>query len=77
MIEVFKTNVEETADAIWLIAQITIAFPEYAVNFDLQDCDRILRIKTTGSDVDAYCVRTILDASGFECEILEDLIAAE
>ena len=50
MVEVFKTNVKDQAVADKLIEQIHKTFIHYKANFDLQDCDNILRVKSmTGS----------------------------
>lgn len=44
MIEVFKTDVRNERDVNLLIALIHKTFGEYRANFDLEDCDRILRV---------------------------------
>ena len=44
MIEVFKTNVKDKTQSQVLIEMIHSAFPTYKVNFDLEDCDKILRV---------------------------------
>lgn len=46
MIEVFKTNVNTRAHARQLVQVIQQTFEGYSANFDLEDCDRILRIKS-------------------------------
>jgi hypothetical protein len=43
MIEVFKTNVTEKENADSLLEQLHKV--NYKANFDLEDCDRILRIE--------------------------------
>jgi len=45
MIEVFKTNVEHSEQAAKLITVLTKQFSSFTVNFDLEDRDKILRIK--------------------------------
>jgi hypothetical protein len=67
MIEVFKTNVD-TIVAPDLLAQLQHHFPSCKINFDLDDCDRILRIE--GQD---FCVTTIIEliaGSNYTCEVL-------
>jgi len=44
MIEVFKTNVKHADHAKILVDQIHTTFADYTANFDLEDCDRILRV---------------------------------
>jgi hypothetical protein len=43
-VEVFKTNVADPERAKWLVDQIERNFTNCKVNFDLDDCDRILRV---------------------------------
>jgi tRNA G26 N,N-dimethylase Trm1 len=45
MIEIFKTNVQKKSETNHIIAVIKKQFPDYIINFDLEDCDRILRIE--------------------------------
>ena len=45
MVEVFKTNVQSQFHANNLTEQISTAFVDYLANFDLEDCDNILRIE--------------------------------
>lgn len=68
MVEVFKTNIEENiADSI--LQKLVSHLPESYVNFDLEDCDRILRIENC--TVHAMEVIQIIKQNGFECELLE------
>lgn len=46
MIEIFKTNVQKKSDASYIIAILKRKFPDYKINFDLEDCDKILRVET-------------------------------
>jgi len=45
MVEVFKTNVKSTQQSIIILSKIRKYFPKLRVNFDLGDCDKILRIE--------------------------------
>ncbi len=45
MVEVFKTNVEEVSDASKIVTILLQHFPDSTINFDLDDCDKVLRIK--------------------------------
>jgi len=76
MIEVFKTNVDNKASAANLIALLRINFG-YAVNFDLEDCDRILRVECTTGPVDAVAIIQLLHKAGFTAYILEDIVAQQ
>ncbi|HVM89026.1 MAG TPA: hypothetical protein VMT76_12625 [Puia sp.] len=69
MIEVFKTNVQEKHQAKKIIGLLQQHFPGSKINFDLEDCDKVLRIDSqciTAADV----INTV-KATGFMCEELE------
>jgi hypothetical protein len=68
MVEVFKTNVEQIEQSQWLINQIVRHIPNGTVNFDLEDCDKILRV-----EAESISNRTIIDLlnkNGFHAEVL-------
>jgi hypothetical protein len=69
MIEVYKTNVRNKAAAKRILDSLKEKFADARINFDLHDCDRILRIdgieKSHTQDI-------VMDLNkwGFKCEIL-------
>jgi hypothetical protein len=68
MVEIFKTNVQEVDDANMLIQKLRKHFPNYKINFDLEDCDKILRIE--GNRINAKVVLEIVWNIGYFCEAL-------
>ena len=74
MIEVFKTNVRDRCDANMLIEQIQQSFFNYQANFDLDDCDRILRVKCISGTIQAALIIELLKDAGFDAAILPDNI---
>jgi hypothetical protein len=70
MVEVFKTNVQSQYDAIALKEILLKEFPVIQINFDLDDCDKILRME--GKIVPVSSVIQIVKMEGFNCEILEE-----
>lgn len=72
MVEVFKTNVNDQGHAHMLIDQIHRNFIEYKANFDLQDCDNILRVECKSGLVQVSCVVDFLKDFGFKAEVLPD-----
>jgi hypothetical protein len=72
MIEIFKTNVRSSIHAKMLVSQIHTAFGNYEANFDLDDCDNILRIKSISGTVQASRLIAFLKDFGFNAEVLED-----
>ena len=76
MIEVFKTNVESDDQAIMLTDLIHKNFADYKVNFDLQDCDNILRVKSATACIQTDYLINFLREFGFHAEILPDECAS-
>jgi hypothetical protein len=70
MIEIFKTNVSSPDHAEMLINGIHQAFAGYKANFDLDDCDNILRIKSTTGSIRVSCLVDFLKDFGFHAEVL-------
>lgn len=68
IIEVFRTTVNHECSAQQLITQLLGLYPDAVINFDLEDCDSILRI-CGGCDPEA--VASLLRRNGFECAPLE------
>jgi hypothetical protein len=68
-IEIFKTNVNNPKSAAQIISSLESLFPSYQFNFDLEDCDRILRIEGEFIDFNKIC--GLLNSSGYQCEILQ------
>lgn len=72
MIEVFKTNVTNKYYAEMLVISLQKFFPGYTANFDLEDCDRILRVKCWHGSVDPSEVVDFLRDFDFQAEVLPD-----
>lgn len=74
MVEVFKTNVTSPLAACLVRAHIMQSCPEYQVTFDLEDCDRILRIVTHQEKVNPELVCGLVASMGFSATPLEDVV---
>lgn len=72
MVEVFRTNVRSGEEARMLVAVIEATFGNYKANFDLEDCDRILRVKTQWDPVQPWPLIRLLKRFGFNAEVLPD-----
>ncbi len=68
IVEVFKTNVAEVELSERLIQQLARQFPESLINFDMDDCDKILRVEATV--VSPEKIIQILNSNGYTCEVL-------
>lgn len=74
MVAVFKTNIADKETAKRLLNLLHMDFCNYLANFDLEDCDRILRIKPKQGQV---CCKTIISwvlAKGYWAEELPDVV---
>lgn len=69
MVEIFKTSVQKKAQSRTLLYILSKKFPTYKINFDLTDCDKILRVE--GEMIKASGVISLLMENGFKCEIIE------
>lgn len=68
MIEVFKTNVQEVEQSKMIVEKLLEHFPNSAINFDLEDCDKILRIHSLS--ISNRKIIELLNTHGFYCEVL-------
>ena len=69
MVEIFKTNVYDIMQADEVIALLNQHFPAFMINFDLHDCDKILRVK--GESIPVNEIVDIVSANGFHCSVLD------
>jgi len=70
MVEVFKTNVNERDHANMLFGQINKTFIDYKANFDLDDCDKILRVECRTELIQPDFLIDLLKGFGFHAEVL-------
>ncbi|HTA26169.1 MAG TPA: hypothetical protein VK809_00150 [Bacteroidia bacterium] len=70
MIEIFKTNVGNKRAAKVILEEIGLHHPDYKCNFDLEDCDKVLRIENASGNIDAGLIIEILHTRSYNCEIL-------
>ena len=68
MVEVFKTNVQDSFTADNIIQGMMKLYPDARINFDLEDCDNILRIE--GAAISVSSVIKHMNDLGYHCEIL-------
>jgi len=68
MVEVFKTNIERTEEAERIRKLLLDQIPYCKVNFDLDDCDKVLRVV---GFVSASEVIEVVKEHNYRCEVLE------
>lgn len=69
MVEIFKTNVQKKNQSKMLLSVLSETFPLFKINFDLSDCDKVLRVE--GDDIKTLRVMTLVKESRFTCEPLD------
>ena len=69
MVEVFKTNVQKKTQSKMLLRILSEAFPSFKINFDLSDCDKVLRVE--GDNMEALRIMILVKEYGFDCEVLD------
>jgi len=69
MVEVFKTNVQKKSQSKMLLSVLYEIFPSFKINFDLSDCDKVLRVE--GDDIKTLRIMILVKEYGFKCEVLD------
>ena len=72
MVEVFKTNVDNRLIADQLLAQLHENIAGCKANFDLDDCDLILRVQYPDDVFIIAVVISTIEKNGFTASILAD-----
>ena len=67
--EVFKTNVRSIRKAKLIIQKLEEEFPAHKINFDLSDCDKILRVQ--GENILENKIISVVTALNYKCRVLE------
>jgi hypothetical protein len=69
MVEVFKTNIQQRRQAKLLLGILEKRFPLFRINFDLEDCDKILRIE--GENIPQEKIAELVKENGYQCNVLD------
>jgi len=69
MVEVYRTNVRHKRQARKLLDVLSKQFPMFSINFDLEDCDKILRVE--GKNIPQEKIARLLTENGYQCSVLE------
>jgi hypothetical protein len=72
LVEVYRTTVDHRQEADRLLRQLRRLFPAYRINFDLEDCDLVLRVETFGDPAPSDVIARLLWQNGYYCEPLPD-----
>lgn len=74
MVEIFRTNVNSPERADLLLLELQERFPGYKMNFDLEDCDKILRVEAIEAPINPAEIIWLLARSGYHSEVLPDTV---
>lgn len=67
--EIFKTDVNNKQTSEMILNLLKTSYPHLKINFDLDDCDNILRIQ--GYDFSLNNIVEIVCNTGHYCELME------
>ena len=70
LVEIFKTNIQKKEEAVLILEKLNRCFPGCVINFDLEDCDKVLRIE--GHQFSPGEIIEILSENNYQCEILKE-----
>ena len=71
-VEIFKTNVFSEEDAKQLCQALLNNMPDCIINFDLSDCDQILRVEKHNGGINYDEVIATINNHNFHCEVFPD-----
>ncbi|OWW23365.1 hypothetical protein B4Q04_21220 [Zobellia sp. OII3] len=69
IVEIFKTNVRNPLLADQIISGLNQLYPNYLINFDLEDCDKVLRIESNKS-IDISGIISYGKSNNFQIELI-------
>ncbi|WP_430613414.1 hypothetical protein [Flavobacterium sp. JP2137] len=69
MVRIFKTDVSSAVQEYAIIQILKNTFPHSTINFDLEDCDNILRVEAIGVQ-SADIVRQV-HTLGYQCSEID------
>jgi hypothetical protein len=72
IVKVFKTDVKDQQVARLILFFLQQTFSHYTINFDLDDCDKILRIESQQGSIEEGDIQLLVARYGHHCEPLQD-----
>ncbi|RIV68567.1 hypothetical protein [Flagellimonas aequoris] len=72
LIEIFKTNVEDESTANRTVNALHENFKNVSANFDLEDCDRILRVESMDGNIMLKEILHFLTSLNLKVELIMD-----
>jgi hypothetical protein len=72
MVEIFRTNVKNKKLAGKILKVLQAHLPAFNFNFDLDDCDKILRVQSNNTPVECSKIMQIVKGYSIEISLFED-----
>ena len=72
VVQVFRTNVPDEKAAQPILFFLERYFSHCRINFDLEDCDRVLRIENRQQPIEEAMIQQLVARHGYHCEPLLD-----
>ena len=72
IVQVFKTDVQDQKDARRIVLFLHQNYAHCKVNFDLDDCDKVLRIESQQEPVKEAAIQLVVAVYGYDCKPLQD-----
>lgn len=72
IVKVFKTDVQDHLTARLIVLNLQQTFSHCRINFDLHDCDKILRIESQQGAIEEADIYLLVAGYGYHCEPLQD-----
>jgi hypothetical protein len=69
MVEIFKTDVSRKTKAKNILSTLQNEFPHLKINFDLHDCDKILRVE--GKIICVDKIISLMEEQKYLCQLLQ------
>jgi hypothetical protein len=66
-VEIFKTEVNQASEAASIVKVLSQHFPDYRVNFDLENCDGIMRVESHQQEINIEQIIHLLNRQGYSC----------
>lgn len=73
MVEVYSTDVKSEKQERFILKVLQTKFPDYKINFDLEDRDNILRVEKYNSSIDIHGIIEVIKDFGYTAEVLPDV----
>lgn len=71
IVEIFKTTVSTEKEALETTRSLSILYPIYKINFDLEDEENILRVEANQRKVETADIIKYMMELGYNCERIE------